>query len=212
MWKIINKKKTKKKIVALKLDDGPTREYTDIVLKILEEKNVKVTFFLTGKELEKELDLGKQIVQAGHQVGNHSYSHERMIFKSLEFIKSEVEITNKQIKDIGYNEEILFRCPYGKKFVLLPYYLEQVGMKNIMWDIEPESIPNIADNSDEIAKYVIDNAEYGSIILLHIMYKSREESRKALPKIIDGLRNKGYEFVTVSEFSNSRWVKDKTEK
>lgn len=199
---LISNKQTTRQIVALTLDDGPTKEYTEGVLKILKEKNIKATFFLTGKELKEELDLGKEIVQDGHQIGNHSYSHERMVFKSLTFIENEIETTNRLIKEIGYDKEIVFRSPYGKKFLLLPYYLNQIHMKNIMWGLEPESIPNIANDSEQISKYIMENVEPGSIILLHTMYKSREESRKALPKIIDGLKNKGFEFVTVSQLLN----------
>lgn len=196
---LVNRGKTSKKVVALTLDDGPTANYTQEVLKILSEKNVKATFFLTGKELKENINLGKEIVKNGHQIGNHSYSHERMVFKSLPFIKNEIETTNKLIKETGYSGEIVFRSPYGKKFLLLPYYLKQAGMKNIMWDLEPESIPTIANDFEKISSYVVDNIKPGSILLLHIMYKSREESRKSLPKVIDELKNKGFEFVTVSE-------------
>jgi peptidoglycan/xylan/chitin deacetylase (PgdA/CDA1 family) len=68
-----------------------------------------------------------------------------------------------------------------------------------MWDSEPESYPEIAKSAQKISEYVLSKAHPGSIILLHAMYKSRAETRKALPVIIDGLRKRGYRFVTVSQ-------------
>ncbi len=81
----------------------------------------------------------------------------------------------------------------------MPWYLSQTGRTSITWDVEPESYPDIAEDPDAIAEYVLQNAKGGSIILLHVMYRSREASRQALPKIIDGLRSRRFQFVTVSE-------------
>ena len=81
---------TDQKVVALTFDDGPTKN-VEAVLSLLELYHVKATFFLIGNEIEKNPEEAKKIVQAGHQVGNHSYSHQRMILKSPTFIKEEIE-------------------------------------------------------------------------------------------------------------------------
>ena len=73
-----------------------------------------------------------------------------------------------------------------------------------MWDVEPESFPGVAADAGRIADHVAERARPGSIILLHLMYESRHESRKALPLVIDRLRNRGYEFMTVSELLRTR--------
>lgn len=88
---------TDKKIVALTFDDGPTQN-TQSVLQILEELGVKATFFITGAELEKFPEEGRSIVLAGHELGNHSYSHQRMVLKAPSFIKKEIEMTDSLIR------------------------------------------------------------------------------------------------------------------
>ncbi|MCU6535065.1 polysaccharide deacetylase family protein, partial [Klebsiella pneumoniae] len=160
---------------------------------------VNATLFLTGKEIEENLPLARLIMAAGHEIGNHSYSHSNMAWMGSTRVKEEIERTDVAIRAAGYQGEILFRPPYGKKLVTLPWYLSQHGRKTIMWDVEPESFPEVADNADAMTRYVLDNAKNGSIIILHVMYRSREVSRQALPQIIDGLRQRGFEFVTVSQ-------------
>jgi chitin deacetylase len=125
LGEIVPRVETSQKVVALTFDDGPTVEGTTQILSILREHNVKATFFLTGAEIEKNLEPAKQIVLAGHEVGNHSYTHERMFFKTPSFIEREIDETDKRIREAGYTGEIHFRSPFGKKFLLLPYYLSK---------------------------------------------------------------------------------------
>lgn len=201
---IISRVETDKPLIALTFDDGPTARFTPDVLAMLKERNVTATFFLTGKETEENLPQARAIVEAGHQVGNHSYSHPRMVFMGLSTVADEIERTDAAIRAAGYQGEIDFRPPYGKKLVTLPWYLAQHNRKTITWDIEPESYSELADNADAIANHVIENAQNGSIILLHVMYRSGEATRAAVPKIIDGLRQRGFEFVTVSQLLAAR--------
>lgn len=189
---------TTEKVVALTFDDGPT-DKTDEVLSILSDLNVKATFFVIGSDLESNLAEGKKIVAAGHELGNHSYSHKRMVLKSINSIRQEIEKTDVLIREAGYHGKIHFRPPYGKKLFLLPYFLKQNNRKTIMWDLEPETYPEVASSSENIVKHVLDNAKPGSIILLHVMHDSREESAKAIEGIVRGLRKEGYTFKTVSE-------------
>ena len=190
---------TSQKIVALTFDDGPTVDATDQILAILAEQNIKATFFVIGADLERNLDQGRKIVAAGHELGNHSYSHERMILVTPSFVKQEIETTDKVIRDAGYQGEILFRPPYGKKLFALPYYLSKTGRKSITWDVEPESYPEIDANADKITAHVLSNTRPGSIIILHVMYPNRRESMKAVKTIVEGLKSQGYSFKTVSE-------------
>ncbi|WP_112357962.1 polysaccharide deacetylase family protein [Agrobacterium cavarae] len=196
---IVPRVETSEPLVALTLDDGPTLRYTRDVLNLLDEKNVKATFFLTGREMEETPALAADIVRRGHEIGNHSFSHSNMSLMGFDKVRDEIERTDRAIRAAGYQGEIYFRPPYGKKLLTLPWYLSQTGRTSITWDVEPESYPDIAEDADAIAEYVIQNAKNGSIILLHVMYRSREASRQALPKIIDGLRERGFQFVTVSE-------------
>lgn len=195
---MITNVEAEEKVVALTFDDGPG-ENTEEILAILKRHGVKATFYLTGREIEQRLVDAKKIAQEGHEIGNHSYSHKRMIFKSPSFIREEIEKTNALIRETGYEGEITFRPPYGRKLVFLPYYLQQKGMKTILWNIEPDSYPEIAEDAEKIAAHVKENVAPGSIILLHVMYESRQASLAAAEKIIIGLKEKGYQFVTVTE-------------
>ena len=196
---LVPRVETSQKVVSLTFDDGPTPEATGHILSALDREHVRATFFVTGAELERNMAEGRRIVAAGHELGNHSYSHERMVLVTPSFVKREVERTDELIRDAGYRGEIHFRPPYGKKLFTLPYYLAKAGRKSITWDVEPESDPEVAANSERIAEHVLSRARPGSIIILHVMYRSRGESLKAVEKIVAGLKARGYSFKTVSE-------------
>jgi chitin deacetylase len=196
---IIPRVNTQEKIVALTFDDGPTPGVTEEVLSILNEENIKATFFVIGADLERNLEEGRKIVAAGHELGNHSYTHERMVLKTPSFIKSEIERTDQLIRQAGYQSTIHFRPPFGKKLILLPYYLSRTSRKTITWDVEPDSYPEIAANSNRIVSHVMEKVRPGSIVLLHVMYPQRDASLKAVKGIITGLKGEGYSFKTVSQ-------------
>ncbi|KGP72685.1 polysaccharide deacetylase family protein [Pontibacillus yanchengensis] len=185
---------TDEKLVALTFDDGPTENIQD-VLPLLEKYNAKTTFFVNGKALEENPELGKEIVAAGHDLGNHTYSHEQMVLKSPSFIKKEVESTTKLIRNTGYEGEIDFRPPFGKKLFGLPFYLNKIGMETIMWDVEPDTY---ASTSNDKIQYVIEHVQPGSIILFHPMYDDSEKVVETLKGILRHLTEEGYEVVTVN--------------
>jgi len=190
---------TSQKVVALTFDDGPVPGTTAEILAILEQEHVRATFFVTGAELQANMAEGRRIVEAGHELGNHSFSHQRMLLVTPSFVKQEVETTDSLIREAGYQGPIHFRPPYGKKLFALPYYLWKTGRKSITWDVEPDSFPEIASDANKIGDFVLSQTQPGSIIILHVMYPSRVESMKAVKKIIEGLKAKGYSFKTVSE-------------
>ena len=196
---LIHKVDAEQKLVALTFDDGPTPHYTAGVLQLLELYQVKATFFVTGAETQRYMTQAKQIVAAGHQLGNHSWSHQRMVFMSLDEINREIEGTDQQIRAAGYQGDILFRPPYGKKLVLLPWYLAKTDRTSIMWDIAPETFDEETEDPQTMAAQVLEQVQPGSIVLLHLMYKNREASRAALPIIIKGLKAKGYTMVRLSD-------------
>ena len=99
--KIVSRVETDEKVVALTFDDGPT-DKTPEVLAALDRAGIKATFFLTGREIETEPDAAASIVAAGHQIGNHSYSHQRFVLKSLPFIRDEIERTDALIRQAGF--------------------------------------------------------------------------------------------------------------
>jgi chitin deacetylase len=197
--RIVPRVNTSQRLVALTFDDGPTRDKTAEVLRLLREKNARATFFVTGAELEQNMSLGRDIVAAGHELGNHSYSHERMIFVTPSYVRREVEQTDELIRAAGYTGPIHFRPPYGKKLLALPFYLSRHDRTTITWDVEPDSILAADADAEAITRHVLKRTRPGSIILLHVMYPSRVETMRAVPLIIEGLERAGYRFVTVSE-------------
>lgn len=190
--------KTNKKVVALTFDDGPT-ENVDNILTVLDQYHAKATFFLIGNELRQHRDLGKKIAAARHQIGNHTYSHKRMIFKSPNYIKREIEQTDQLIRKTGFKGEIDVRPPNGKKLVGLPIYLNKHHRDTITWNLEPDTFYTSIKNK---VNYVKQNIKPGSIILLHPMYDQTGNEQKTIEGILKELTEKGYKFVTVNELQN----------
>ncbi|AOD20596.1 polysaccharide deacetylase [Rhodococcus sp. p52] len=192
---LVHRVETPEKVVSLTLDDGPS-VLTPQVLQTLEDADVPATFYVTGSELEQRPELGRAIVEAGHELGNHTATHRRMMLVGSGTVAEEIERTDAAIRETGFDGEITFRPPYGKKLVALPRYLDQHDRTTVMWDVEPDSD---ASDTETIVQTALDETRPGSIILLHVMYPSRTASLEAIPGIVDGLRAEGYRFVTVSE-------------
>ncbi len=192
---------TNEKVAALTFDDAPS-PHVSAVLSTLQAKQVKATFYEIGRAIEEYPDEARAIVDAGMEVGNHSYSHQRFLFQSQAFIDVEIQKTSTLIRDTGYRGEITFRPPNGKKLIGLPWYLAQHDIKTITWDVEPETYASdlSADAKTEfLVRYTLEHTRPGSIILLHPFCDSCASARQALPEIIDRLAANGYRFATVSE-------------
>ncbi|MBB5917251.1 peptidoglycan/xylan/chitin deacetylase (PgdA/CDA1 family) [Nocardia transvalensis] len=109
-------------------------------------------------------------------------------------VRDEVERTDAEIRATGYRGPITFRPPYGKKLFALPKYLSDHDRTTVMWDVEPDSSGDA--DTERIVRDTLDAVRPGSIVLLHAMH--RPASRAAIPGIANGLRERGYRFVTVS--------------
>lgn len=199
---ITNRVATNQKVVALTFDDAPS-QYSNEVIATLADKKIKATFYMVGGAIEQYPDQAKTIVAAGMEVGNHSYSHQRFLLKSPAFITTEIEKTNQLIRAAGYQGEITFRPPNGKKLFGLPWYLSQHNIHTIMWDVEPDTyLPSNLSEEEKakfLVQYTVANTQPGSIVLLHPFCQNCGSDRQALGQIIDQLQAKGYRFVTVSE-------------
>lgn len=189
---------THQKVVALTFDDGPA-DNTNQILSLLEEYNAKATFFLIGAEIEKFPEEARKIAEEGHQIGNHTYSHKRMIFKTPAYYKDEIEKTDQLIQNAGYKGEIDVRPPNGKKLIGLPYYLNKHKRETITWNLEPDTFYTTV--SDKV-KYVTENIEPGSIILLHPMYDKTGKALQTIEGILQELSKEGYTFITVNELQD----------
>ncbi|WP_280460917.1 polysaccharide deacetylase family protein [Nocardia carnea] len=193
--RMVDRVKTDEKVVALTLDDGPS-EHAGEVLDLLAGADIPATFYLNGRDLAARPELGRAIADAGHEIGNHTYNHRRMVLVSSGTVADEVERTDTEIRNTGYQGDITFRPPYGKKLWTLPKYLSDHNRTTVTWDVEPEAGNSSAD---AIVAATLDRVRPGSIILLHTMFGSGAASRAAIGPIVEKLRADGYRFVTVSE-------------
>lgn len=191
--RLVDRVETDEKVVALTFDDGPT-ERTPEVLRMLAELEVPATFYLVGADLAAHPEYGAAIAAAGHEIGNHTYTHRRMVLVSGDTVRDEIERTDAEIRRTGYQGPITFRPPYGKKLWTLPNYLSDHDRTTVTWDVEPDSAGGAS--RDAIVDETVAAARPGSIVLLHVMRGT--ESVAAVPGIVDGLRSKGYRFTTVS--------------
>lgn len=185
--------------VALTFDDGPTAARGDTILAILAARNVRATFFVTGRELAAAPEVGKRLVAAGHELGNHTWTHRRMFLVRPATVRAELEPTDSLIRAMGQRGAIDFRPPYGYKFLMLPWYLMRTGRTTVMWDAEPDSWPDVAATPEGIVAHVLARVRPGSIILLHPWYSSRQTSLAAIGPLVDSLQARGYHVGTVQE-------------
>jgi peptidoglycan/xylan/chitin deacetylase (PgdA/CDA1 family) len=169
------------------------------ILDILKRNDAKATFFQLGKNIQQYPNLTEAVMQAGHEIGNHSYNHHGMAFMSTADVAKEIEDTDKLLRNNGYQSQILFRPPYGDKLFSLPHYLKNNNRTTVMWNINPDDHPAGSLNPDIIVTTVLAHIEPGSIIVMHPEYKDRIASLNAIEPIIVTLKKLGYEFVTVSE-------------
>jgi peptidoglycan/xylan/chitin deacetylase (PgdA/CDA1 family) len=191
---------TRQPLVALTFDDGPTKLGVDAVLPVLKRYHARATFFLIGGSFfppygSIDGPLVRRIVADGHEVGNHSLSHQRMVLHSSSYYDREINQTDAILRAAGAPKPTLFRPPYGKKLFGLPLAVERNGYTMVMWDSgdPPDRDPRV------YADKVLAKVRPGSIILIHPMFQSRETERKALPLILEGLKQRGLRSVTVSE-------------
>ena len=197
--RIVPRVETQERVVALSFDDGPNSQYIGELLDVLAARGVHATFFVIGGELAAAPEAARSLVAGGHELGNHTWSHDRMVLKSYDFYRKELEDTDALIKAAGQTGEIYFRPPYCYKLAGLPWYLSRHNRTTITWDIEPDSFDDVAATPRGILTHVVERVRPGSIILLHVWYKGRQTSREAVPLIIDALQTEGYSFATVGE-------------
>lgn len=179
------------KKIALTFDDGPHPYYTRQLLKGLKERNVKATFFVTGKNVEAYPEIIKSIHEDGHLIGNHTYNHTQLTKKNGEAFKQEIIQTNEVIKKVTGEDTIYVRPPYGswnKEFE------KELNMFPVLWTIDP--LDWCSQDVSCIVRKVCAKAEENDIILMHDQYKT---TVTAAFKIVDILTEEGYEFVTVDE-------------
>lgn len=179
------------KKIALTFDDGPHPKYTELLLNGLKERNVIVTFFVTGENAENYPEIIRREQEEGHLIGNHTYSHIQLTSRNRETFREELVKTNEILEEITGEKVSFVRPPYGswdKSFE------KELNMFPVLWNIDP--LDWCSHNADCIAARVVEKAGDGDIILMHDYY---ETSVTAALEVVDVLQKRGFQFVTVEE-------------
>ncbi len=185
------------KKIALTFDDGPHPRLTPKILEVLDKYSVKATFFVIGvnvKNYPKQLEM---ILDSGHEIGNHTYSHN--VLKSVPKTKIEKEIidTELQINRIRSYDLMLLRPPCGLYDEALEKIAQEKENKIVLWSLD--TLDWAHASTKVMAKKILKNVKDGDIILFHDYVSGEYNTPEALDIIIPILLEKGYEFVTVSE-------------
>jgi len=190
------------KQLALTYDDGPNDPYTLDLLGALAKRDVRATFFLIGRYVQKCPDIVREIVKAGHVVGNHTFTHPLLIFKSESEIRRELADCRAALADAVGQHSNLFRPPFGGRRPAVLRIVREFGMMPVMWNVTGYDWN--APPAPEIEKKVSRQIRGGDVILLHDgghkkMGADRSQTVAATDRLIARYKSEGYEFVTIPE-------------
>jgi peptidoglycan-N-acetylglucosamine deacetylase len=190
--------------IALTFDDGPAPHFTDKILDILREKKVPATFFVCGRNVDRHPEIARRIVQEGHQLGNHTYSHSSLFLRSAGRVAEEIDRAQESIQKASGFCPTIFRPPYGARTPGLMDVLSARGLKLVMWSAMGYDWKL---SKERIVQSVLKTLKPGAIVLLHDGKGTddsgqidRRNTLEALPEIIDQARESGFNFVPLTEF------------
>ncbi|RUT01535.1 polysaccharide deacetylase [Dulcicalothrix desertica PCC 7102] len=184
------------KVIALTFDDGPAPKYTQQILEILKQENIKATFFCVGEMVHYFPQLAKQEVAEGHVIGNHTWHHWLQKMNS-QVAANEIESTATAIFEATGVKTSLFRPPYGALNNGVADYAKKNNYAVLMWSDDSQDYrrPSVA----RVVNNVLREAKPGGMVLMHDGGGNRTQTVAALPKIIANLKQQGYRFVTVPQ-------------
>lgn len=179
------------KKIALTFDDGPHPKVTMQILKTLEKYEAKATFFVVGQEVEKHPEILKAVYKAGHEIGNHTFNHEKLTTLPPKEMKQQIQSTDTIIKSTIGQRASVFRPPYGSYDETIT---DQLNVPNVLWTIDTLDWKH--RDPEKTVLSVKNGAKNGSIVLMHDIHQTTAD---ALDEILATLQKQGFEFVTVSE-------------
>ncbi|CAM3590332.1 polysaccharide deacetylase family protein [Flavobacterium chungbukense] len=187
----------KEKKIALTFDDGPSI-YTLEVLELLKKYNAKATFFCIGKNIETNPEILQKVIDEGHLVGNHSYSHSKFFdFYNAKKITEELERTDALLEKFTSRKINFFRPPYGVTTPSIRRALKITRHKTIGWNIR--SLDGGTKNQELIFSRIIKRVSPGGIVLLH---DTGKHSVFVLEQFLQFLKQNNYEVVSIEELLN----------
>ncbi|NLV16035.1 MAG: polysaccharide deacetylase family protein [Syntrophomonadaceae bacterium] len=202
-WKkegiIISQVSTSQKVIAFTFDDGPNPDATLQVLEVLKQHDAKATFFVLGIHAQEYPHLVKSIQLAGHEIGNHGFSHKIKEYNNTSFAESDIKQSEDVITRITGTRPRLLRPPGG--FLsrdLIKYCLEE-ELQVITWTWQADYKDWKSTDSSYLAEQIVTGIQPGQIILLHDGGQNRQIMIKALTQALPELSDLGYSFVTISQ-------------
>jgi len=191
---ILRRGSRQKRQVILTFDDGPHPIYTKEILAILARYKVKATFFLVGEMAERHPELVRAEVAGGHTVANHTYHHVNLTKIPVGYIATEIEACDDVLTSITHKPVRLFRPPGGDYNSTVAKVCEALNHTMVLWTDNPRDY--LRPNASIIKRRVLSKISAGGIILIH---DGVQQTVDALPHILEALKSKGYQIVTVDE-------------
>jgi peptidoglycan-N-acetylglucosamine deacetylase len=190
--------------IALTFDDGPS-EGTLSLLDYLEEKEIKATFFQCGMNVRRHTSIAGRVAAAGHQIGNHTYSHPFLTFRSQAFIDREFSEAQRIISGETGVTPMILRPPYGLRWAGMQAVQERLALLGVLWTVIGNDWKWPAPR---IAERILHHSSPGGIICLHdgrTIQPSPDVSQtlSAVSEIVPILKDNGYTFETVSDILNA---------
>ncbi len=187
--------------IALTFDDGPHPYYTRQILEILDKYNVKATFFFVGQNIENYPETAELVYKAGHEIGNHTYTHSRVKAMERGELLSELNRCDDAIYEIDEYRPRLFRPPEGAFDDEVENAAKALDYSIILWSIDTRDWEHMPPK--KILSGVLSSVKSGDIILMHDYIGRNSPTPEALEMLIPALVERGYSFVRVSELVNS---------
>lgn len=187
------------KKVYLTFDTGGPLGESDKLLQILQDNDVKATFFLVGYNVKEHRDFTKKVADAGHTIGNHTMTHKDMTELSDETVKKELNDFAALIQEVtGKPVAPLFRFPYGKYSMHLLDLVSDMGYTSAFWSTAMRDWEPRKGGAEEPYNDIMNNLHDGNVILMH---QGSKENIEALDKIIKAIKQEGYEFASLTELA-----------
>ena len=197
---------TKENNIALTFNISWGEEKVYNILKQLKSHNVQATFFVSGEWAERHPDILKKIKEGNHELGMLGYRYKSYLDQEIEQVKKDMLYAKEIFGKKGYEHITLMRAPSGQINKDIIKMAESLGLKVIHWGVDADDWEN--PGTKEIVDTVMKETSNGDIILLHAS-DSVKQTAEALDTILPGLKNKGFNFVTVSELYNQAHPKAK---
>lgn len=189
---------TRRKAVALTFDDGPDPVYTPQVLEILNQYQVTATFYTIGECLDLYPDIAKAAHDAGHEIGNHTMTHPYLTELTIEEVRNQLAMTEERIAKLTGEKPVSFRPPYLASNEIVTEAARAFGYA-VIGAANPDAQDWASPGVDHIASKTLEASREGAMILLHDSSGDRSQTVEALHRIIPGLRDRGYEIVSVKQ-------------